>query len=72
MYDKLFPNNCCIYFILIYLFCFFFRATPAAHGGSQTSGQIGAAAASLHNSHSNLGSELHLLPTPQLTAMPDP
>ena len=27
---------------------------------------------SLHHSHSNAGSELHLRPTPQLTAMPDP
>ena len=31
-----------------------------------------AAAAGLSHSHSNTGSEPHLLPTPQLTAMPDP
>ena len=31
-----------------------------------------AAAARLHQSHSNVGSELHLQPTPQLTAMLDP
>ena len=31
-----------------------------------------ATAASPHHGHSNAGSELHLRPTPQLTAMPDP
>ena len=30
------------------------------------------AAASLHHSHSNAGSEPHLQPTPQLMAVPDP
>ena len=40
-----------------------------AHGGSQARGQIGATAAGLHHSHSNAGSELCLLSTPQLTAM---
>ena len=34
--------------------------------------QIGAVAASLHHSHSNARSELHLWHTPQLMAMPDP
>ena len=38
--------------------------------GSQ--GLLGAAAASLYHSHSNSGSELHLQPTPQLMATPDP
>ena len=33
---------------------------------------VGAAAASLRHSHSNMGSELYLLPTPQLMAIPDP
>ena len=45
------------------IFCFFifpFRAAPMAYGGPQARGQIGAAAASLHHSHSNEGSELHL------------
>uniref|UniRef100_A0A4X1UWI1 Exocyst complex component 7 n=1 Tax=Sus scrofa TaxID=9823 RepID=A0A4X1UWI1_PIG len=59
---------------LIYLFIFWsFRAAPvAAHGGSQARGQIGAATAGLHHSHSHAGSEPHLGPTPQLMAMPDP
>ena len=35
-------------------------------------GQIGAAAAGLHHSHSHARSELHLQSTPQLSAMPDP
>ena len=35
-------------------------------------GQIVAAAAGLHQSHSKVGSEPRLWPTPQLMAMPDP
>ena len=43
-----------------YLFFFFwsfclFRATPAAYGGSQTRGRIGAVAAGLRHSHGNSG-----------------
>ena len=38
-----------------------------ACGSSQARGQIGAAAAGLHHSHSNAGSEPCLNPTPQLT-----
>ena len=55
-------------------FCLFpfSRATPSAYGGSQARGPIGAEAAGLHHSHSKAGSELHLGPTAQLTAMPDP
>ena len=59
-------------FIYLLLLLFFFRAAPEAYGGSQSRSRIGAIAASLHCSHSNMGSEPHLLPTPQLTAMPDP
>ena len=50
---------------------FFFTAAPEAYGSSQSRGQIGAAAASLHHSHSNVGSEPHLQPMPQLMAMLD-
>ena len=46
-------------------------AAPAAYGGSQARGQIGAVAASLRNSHSNAGSEPHLQTTPQLMVAPD-
>ena len=49
-----------------------FRAAPAAYGGSQARGLIGAVAAGLHQSHSNEGSEPSLQPTPQLAATPDP
>ena len=52
--------------------CFGFRATPAAHGGSQARGRIGATAAGLHHSQSNAGSEPRLRPTPQRTATQDP
>ena len=48
------------------------RAAPEAYGGSQARGPIGARAASLRHSHSHVGSELHLRPTPQLMATPDP
>ena len=47
-------------------------ATPAAYGGSQARGLIGAAATGLHHSHSNMGSGSCLQPTPQFTATPDP
>ena len=43
-----------------------------AYGGSRARGLIGAVAAGLHHSHSHVGSEPHLRPTPQLQAMPDP
>ena len=55
-----------------FVFVFLFRAIPAAYGGSQAGGQIGAIAAGLHHSYSNAGSELHLRPTPHLMATPDP
>ena len=44
--------------ILFYFIIFFFsRAAPAAHGGSQARGRIGATATGLHHSQSNSGSE---------------
>ena len=43
---------------------------PTAYGGSQVWDQMGAIAEGLH--HSNTESKPHLLPTPQLTATPDP
>ena len=53
-------------------FFFFPKAAPAAYGGSQARGLIGAVAASLCQRHSNVRSKLHLRSTPQLTATPDP
>ena len=46
-------------------------AAPAAYGGSQARGRIGAVATGLRQSHSNVGSEPCLQPTPQLMATPD-
>ena len=45
-----------------------------AYGNSQARGQIGATAkaAGLCHNHSNVGSEPHLQPTPQLMVTPDP
>ena len=47
-------------FLSMNFFFFFLRAAPVAYGNSQASGQIGATAASLHQSLSNTRSELHL------------
>ena len=74
------PWTCSLYlwvhFVLfIYLFICLFAislAAPAAYGGSQARGPVGAVAASLLQSHSNAGSESSLQPTPQLTATLDP
>ena len=41
------------------------------HGGFQARGPVGTVVAGLSQSHSNEGSEPHLLPTPQLMAMLD-
>ena len=54
-----------------FFFCLF-RTTHTSYGHSQARGPIGASAAGLHHRHSNAGSKLHLQPTPQLMAMPDP
>ena len=59
-------------FVHYFLFIYFFRAAPAAHGGSQARGLIGDTAAGLCQSHSNAVSKPHLQTTPQLTAMLDP
>ena len=65
---------CFIYLFLFfnYLFCLFATSwtAPVSYGGSQARGQIGAVTAGLHQSYSNVGSELSLPPTPQLTATP--
>ena len=60
--------------ISFFFFCLFAfsRATPVAYGGSQIRGLIGAVATGLCHSHSNVGSEPLLWPTPQLTATPGP
>ena len=59
--------------LFTYLIIFFlFKAAHAAYRNCAARGQIRAAAADLHHSHSNIRSELHLWPTPQLMASPDP
>ena len=45
----------CIY---IYIYILLLRAAPVAYGISQVRGRIGAAAACLHHSQGNSGSEL--------------
>uniref|UniRef100_A0A5G2Q932 HECT-type E3 ubiquitin transferase n=1 Tax=Sus scrofa TaxID=9823 RepID=A0A5G2Q932_PIG len=63
--------TCFFFFLFPPSFCPF-RAAPAAYGGSQARGRIGAVAAGLRQSHSHAGSEPCLQLTPQLTATPDP
>ena len=50
------PDTFCVC-VCLFLRCLF-RAAPAAYGGSQARGRIGAVAAGPHHSHSNTGSEL--------------
>ena len=59
---------------LVFLFFFplLFRAAPVAYGSSRLRGRIGADAVSLHHRYSGNGSEPHMRPTLQLSAMPDP
>ena len=56
---------------IIIIILFVFRAIPVAYGSSQARGQIGAAPAGLHHSHSYVGSKLRLRPAPQLLAALD-
>ena len=70
-------ERCLTWFLSFYSFLFLFvfvfsRAAPVAHGGSQARDRIRVVAAGLRQSHSNVGSDLLLQPTPQLMAMPDP
>ena len=51
--------NCLFFFFLSFCLFAISWATPTAYGGSQARGLIGPVAASLHQSHSNRGSELH-------------
>ena len=53
----------------LFYFIFVFMVALMAYGGSQARGPIRAVATGLH--HGSSESELHLQPTPQLTAMPD-
>ena len=61
-----------IIIIIIIIIVLLFRVVPTAYGGSQARGPIGAIAAGLRHSHSHARSKVHLQPTPQLMAMPDP
>ena len=61
-----------IYFYFYFCLSVFSRAARMIYGGSQARGLIGDVAAGLCHSHRNMGSELCLWPTPQVTAMPEP
>ena len=61
-----------ISWMLFFFFFCLFRAVPVVYGLSQVRGPVGAEAAGLSHSHSNMGSEPSLQPTPQLRVTPDP
>ena len=64
---------CLFIYLFIHLFIYLlFRVALVAYGGSQARGPIGATAASIHHSHSNIRSEPRLQRTPQLTATLNP
>ena len=65
-----FLSFCLLSFVVVVVVAISWAA-PAAYGGSQARGRIGAVATGLRQSHSNAGSEPRLQPTPQLTATPD-
>ena len=69
-FAKIFSHSVgCLFFCLF----IYFLGLYLRHMEVQFRGQIGAAAVvGLRHSHINPGSELHLAPAPQLTAMPDP
>ena len=58
-----------VFLFLSFFLSFFFKAIPTAYGSCQARGQIGAAAASLHHSHSNTGPQPPLRPPLQFLAM---
>ena len=80
IFDAMSPNfdpNSKGYIDVLFFFFFFCLfaislAAPAAYGGSQARGPIGALASGLCQSHSKAGSKPRLQPTPQLSATPDP
>ena len=66
-------KSCFLVFGGLFVCLFFlFRAIPATCESSQAWGQIGAAAAGLHHSHSHTGSEPHLQPAPQFRVTSNP
>ena len=54
-----------VVYVICLCVCVFFRAPSMAYRNSQARGWIGAAAATLHHSHSIVGSERNLQSTPQ-------
>ena len=70
-FDSFFFFVFCLFVVVVVVVVAISWAAPAAYGGSQARGPIGAVATGLRQSHSNAGSEPRLQPTPQLTATLD-
>ena len=65
-------KSCVCVCMSVFFFFFPFYGHTCTYGSSWARGWIAAAAAGLHHSCGNTRSELHLWPTPQPVAMPDP
>ena len=66
------PLEVVLLHLIFFFFYVLFRAALLHVDVPRLGVEIAATAASLHHSHSNMGFEPRLQPTPQLTAMPDP
>ena len=62
----------CFFCLFVFVFLVFLWVAPGAYGDSQARGPIGAVATCLCQSHSNVGSEPRLQPTPQLNRIVNP
>ena len=69
---RLTPESQSRHLFFFFFFFFIFGPHPPPMEVTTLGGRIRFTAAALHHSHSHVGSELHLRPTPQLTAIPDP
>ena len=56
----------------LFFFFLLLRAAPVAYGSSQARDRIRTLTASLCQSHNNPSAKIHLPPTPQIMATPDP
>ena len=65
-------SNWVVHILFIFFFLFSGLYLEVVYVSSQARGRLGAAAASLCHSHRNAASEMHLWPTQQLEAIPDP
>ena len=75
-YNFIYLHNRAVFFktlLLFFLhFAFYFQGCTCSIWRFPGQGSNQCCSPSLHQSHSNMGPKMHLSPTPQLMAMPDP